>query len=132
VAGYLKRMDRQRLQSASTSVVGELKAARMEAIAKSVRVAVTLPVSGVYLRKEADEDGDGSISAGERTDVEIQNADGVVITTAGGGAGFAGSGLFTAGSTPWEIQVASSSAGSKYIYVFGSGHVEEYDQQMSF
>lgn len=131
VFGYLERADRTKLEGATSSIVSELRLAKMEAISKGINTDITLPVSSLYLQKESDLDGNGSISADEKELVKIQHATEVTVTPSGAGASFTGSGMFTAASLPWFVTVTSPRANHKYVYVFASGLVEKYDTLLS-
>ena len=119
------RMPSHRLEQAQWRVVSDLRAARMEAVLKGALCTVTFDSSLKQYNIWIDANRNGSTDSGELTTKSLANIAGLTMFN------YPDTGTFTANGTykcSWTYQYigVTTSAGTKYIYVFPSGQVDPW------
>jgi len=126
----LKRVPYYRLNSAVSSVLAELRAARMAALSEDRQVEVALDSPGRLLLVQIDRNENDVYEADEIVTLKIGDSDKISVSAVVTNGTFTPRGDFECEEGFWKITVDSQGAGQTYVYVFRSGKVEETDESL--
>ena len=126
----LNRVPYYRLDSAVSSVLAELRAARMAALSEDRRVEVALDSPNRLLVVQIDRNENDAYEVDEIVTLHIGESDKISVSAAVTNGTFTPRGDFECDEGFWKITVDSEGAGQKYVYVFRSGKVEEADESL--
>lgn len=126
----IKRVPYYRLNSAVSSVLAELRAAKMAALSEDRQVEVSLDAPGRLLFVQIDRNENDVYEADEIVSLKIGESDKISVSAAVTNGTFTPRGDFECDEGFWKITVDSQGAGHTYVYVFRSGKVEETDESL--
>jgi prepilin-type N-terminal cleavage/methylation domain-containing protein len=127
VASIVGRLPNYRLEQASWQLIGDLRSARMEAVAKSTRATITMNTSQRSYSVWVDANRNGSVDTGERTERSLADIPGVQMYCYPNSGTFLPQGTFESSYLYWYIAVWNSAAGYRYVYIFPSGQIDPYN-----
>ena len=132
VAGpsVVRRVPYYRLNGAVSSVLAELRAARMAAVSEDRRVEVALDSANRLLFVRIDRNENDVYDADEVVTLTIGDSDKISVSAGVTNGVFSPRGDFECQEGFWKITVASQGADEKFVYVFQSGQVQETDESL--
>jgi type II secretion system protein H len=130
VPGLRRSRSNFRLDEAVSTVVAELRASRTYARSESRPVVIDLDSSARTLTVKIDRNDDGTFASGEQSVVNISSANGITVSTPVTTGTFSPRGSFNCAQSVWKITVASTSAGTEYVYAFAGGLIERSEESL--
>ncbi|NQT92733.1 MAG: prepilin-type N-terminal cleavage/methylation domain-containing protein [Lentisphaerae bacterium] len=130
VPSVIKRVPYYRLDGAVSSVLAELRAARMAAVSENQPVEVSLDAPNRLLVVLIDRNENDVYESDETVTLKIAESEKVSVSVSVTNGTFTPRGDFQCDEGLWKITVVSQGAGEKFVYVFQSGQVQESDESL--
>jgi len=125
--GHRGQLPRHRLDRATLETAAALRGARMQAVSECVAAEVSLMSSVNSFVIWVDSNTNGSVDQGEQQIKSLSEVPDLAIQSSETSGTFDTRGAFSGPAGCWRIQVTVPPAGSRWIEILPSGHVECLD-----